>query len=153
MAKAVLKGDKELIRTFRRMAAAPQGKALDVVAFDSLQPLAQEMSNRAPVQALRTGVAVVRKASYGPRRREFWVSFRRGVAMRIAHLVELGTQPHSMAKGASVRKGLLQDQPPWSPGTPPRPFARPAFENRKDEVLRRVSTGLWNLITSAASRK
>lgn len=147
MAARGLSGDKEVIRRMQRLARAPQGRVLDGIAADALTPMALETSARAPIPALKTGVAIakVRGRISGPRVTNYWVSFRRGIARRVAHLVEFGTQPHSMAKGASVRKGLLQDKPPFSPGSAPRPFFRPAFESTKEQVVRRAGAALWRL--------
>lgn len=148
-ARVTVTGDRQVIQRMRRLAAAPQGKVLDAIAADALSPMALEVASRAPITALKTGVTIgkpPRRRSFGRRSTEMWLAFRRGLAMRVAHLVEFGTQPHSMAKGASVRKGLLQDVPPFSPGTPPRPFMRPAYENTKHEVVQRAANAMWRLI-------
>lgn len=148
-----VRGDRELIANFKRLSQVVGGGQIDVVALDALKPLVEEISNRAEHPALKTGAVAVKRPNYKPKTRNYWVAFRRGLAMRIAHLVEFGTQPHSMAKGASVRRGLLQDRPPWSPGTPPKPFVRPAFEATKDRVMQRFASGLWTVLTSSIGRK
>src|SRR5690606_29207549 len=109
----------------------------------------------APLAVLKSGVVIakVRGRFGGPRVSEHWVSFRRGIARMVAHLVEFGTAPHSMAKGASVRKGLLQDKPPFSPGSPPRPYFRPAYENTKHQVVRTAGAALWRLMVASIGGK
>lgn len=48
-----------------------------------------------------------------------------------AHLVEFGAKPHSLAKGASAKKGKLQGAGSMHPGARKKPFMRPAFDAEK----------------------
>ena len=143
---AEIRGLEKLRRNLRALDRSTGGADIDRICFESLKPLKEATEFRAPRISLKRGVAIVKRKNKGQRGREFWVSFRRGMAMRIAHLVELGTAPHSMAKGASRRRGLLQDVPPFSPGTPPEPFFRPAFEQTKGEVVNTFGKLMWGLI-------
>ena len=130
-------GDVNLITNLRRLGSYPAARDADKIALLSLDPLVRMTNARAPRPQLKTGaVARKRRGGSGKGRREYWVAFRRGMPMRIAHLVEFGTQPHSVKWGASVRKGIFVGEPPMHPGTPPFPFFRPAFEQTKNEVIK-----------------
>lgn len=142
------KGADHLLRNFRNMERAATRQEIDSVMVRALTPLQQETINRAPRSSLKRGVVIAKQRANSRTNREFWVSFRRGIAMRIAHLVEFGTAPHSLAKGASRRKNYLQDRPPFHPGTRPHPFFRPAFESTQDEVYDAAGAGFWALLLS-----
>ncbi len=134
-----------LLRNIDRVKAFSKGQ-LDDIGIDALTPLVEETNSRAPRRSLQGG-AVARRVPGGSRLSGvFWVAFLRGTAMRIAHLIEFGTAPHSLYPGASRRKGLFQDRPPFHPGTNPEPFFRPAFEATKEEVGLRYGRSMWNLI-------
>lgn len=142
-----LSGDRPLLANLKAQSQGPTMRELDGACEYALVPLRDETNQRAPRPSLK-GTAVIRKVKSESRfRRVFWVSFV-GMGRRVAHLVELGTAPHSLAKGASRRKNLLQDVPPFSPGTAPEPFMRPAFEGSKDAVFRRMGDALWKIVTS-----
>lgn len=145
-------GDKALMKALRDLADRPTGQEIDLVAVDAMDPLRRETAALAPRAALRAGVVTRKRVARGRGLREYWVSFRRGLAMRIAHLVEFGTAPHSLAKGASRRKNIMQDVPPFHPGTNPEPFFRPAFEGTKLEVIERFGAGAWRIIAGVAKK-
>ena len=145
-------GQQKLMNNLRRLAQEPSLAELDKIGKDALEPLRSETSALAPRASLKRGVVTRRVAAKGRSHRQYWVSFRRGLAMRIAHLVELGTAPHSLAPGASRRKGLLQHVPPFHPGTRPYPFFTPAFEGTKLIVIDRYGKLIWNAMASVARR-
>lgn len=151
--KPALTGAAQLKTALSKLRDVPFKKNVDDAIVDGLKPLVDETQSRAPRPSLKTGVGIAKARSATATVRTFLVGFKRGLPMRIAHLVEFGTAPHSMAKGASRRKGLFQDRPPFSPGTPPEPFFRPAYESTKDEVLRRVGGNVWNLFVKAVSKR
>lgn len=144
-----LTGVSDLKRNLREVSNSPTGKVLDAICAEALEPLRDETNNRAPRAALRNGAVIAKISGQGQYRRTFWVAFRRGIAMRIAHLIELGTAPHSLAKGASRRYGIMQDVPPFHPGTPAEPFFRPAYDNTAPEVIERFGKRLWAVMTSS----
>lgn len=150
---SILRGDKELEATLRRLGRSAQNKELDETLFNALVPLRDETIRKAPRPSLKRSVVIAKVKSRGPTYREFWVSFKRGMGMRIAHLVELGTAPHSLAPGASRRYGRLQDVPPFHPGTPPEPFMRPAYEVTKGEVITEAGRGFWKFIVASVGRQ
>lgn len=143
---AEIKGLENLRRNLSALERVAGNAELDQICVLSLQPLKAATQALAPRLSLKSGVVVVRRMNKGRRGREFWVSFKRGIAMNIAHLVEFGTAPHSMAKGASRRRGIKQDIPPFSPGTPPEPFFRPAYETTKGEVVNTFAKLMWEQI-------
>ena len=68
-----------------------------------------------------------------------------------AHLVEFGTRPHSVARGAKLESGKgrrpLRQVAPFHPGARPKPFLRPAFEAHKGSVLALVRARLREALT------
>ena len=145
-------GDKETIRNIRVASRSFSAREVDRISMTSLEPLRDMTATLAPRAALRSSVVTRRRATRGRGWRQYWVSFRRGLGMRIAHLIEFGTQPHSLRKGASVRKRIFIGEAPMHSGDRPEPFFRPAFEMTKGEVIGRFSRLSWELI-SRASRK
>ena len=149
---AIIKGDAELKRTLRRLMTRPSTREMDAIALAALQPLVEETRARAPLASLSAGVRVRRTRGNGRNFREYWVAFARGMAMRIAHLVEFGTAPHSLFPGASRRRNRFQHLPPFHPGTAPEPFFRPAYESTKDRVVQRYAELAWSVIQAAIKR-
>lgn len=145
---AKIRGVSDLTRNLKVITGVPTGARLDEIAATALEPLRDATNSGAPRPSLRSGAVIRKMKSSGQFVRTFWVAFRRGMPMRIAHLVEFGTAPHSLAKGASRRYGIMQDVPPFHPGTPPEPFFRPAYEATKAEVSQSFGAGVWNSITS-----
>lgn len=74
------------------------------------------------------------------------VRYRLEDPTKIAHLVEFGTRPHSITRGARLgrrdaRPGSkaalgVQKGPVLHPGTRPQPFLRPAHDSTKEAVIR-----------------
>ena len=65
------------------------------------------------------------------------------VPAKYVHLVEFGTRPHSVAKGARLaRKGTgkrdVNQVAPFHPGARPKPFLRPALDVAKGAAARLV---------------
>lgn len=139
-------GEAALYANMRRVAKIPRNAELDAAMREALAPMVLGINSRAPRRMLKgTAVAALYRA-YSATRRTWWIAFKEP-GRRIAHLVELGTAPHSLAKGASRRKGILQDMPPHHPGTPQVPFVRPAFEATKAEVVSALGRAIWSRIT------
>lgn len=140
-----LSGDKELRAALRRMANEMAGRSLDGAMVDSLEPMkdatvgnASRLRQPGPTPRgghLDQGVAVVaRKKSRA--QRIYWLTFTKR-ARKIAHLVEFGTAPHWQP---NYRGGWMH------PGARPKPFARPAFEQNKEEVLTRLGRLAWQIL-------
>ena len=60
--------------------------------------------------------------------------------VKYAHLVEYGTAPHVLASGRQ------------HPGTSPRPFMRPAFDNNVNAMIRKIGDVLGNGIEAEATK-
>lgn len=59
----------------------------------------------------------------------------------LARWIEYGTRPHSTSKGASLKSWWREQKLSrrQHPGTPARPFVIPAFEARKNHMIRRLA--------------
>lgn len=152
MARSSVTGDRQVVRNLRELANRPTAKEIDEDAIASLEVLRAETAALAPRTSLKKGVVSRRRKIRSRSYREYWVAFRRGLPMAIAHLVELGTAPHSLAKGASRRKGIMQNVPPFHPGTEPEPFFTPAFEATKGEVVMGFAQRTMARLATAATR-
>lgn len=147
MAKAVVRGDREIIQNMRRAYNSVGGRTLDGIMSESLEPLetATEQNARRlrqigynpPGGHLDQGVVIAKREAKGALFRVYWVSFRKR-ARRIAHLVEFGTAPHWQP----LRRIM-------HPGARPKPFFRPAFESTKRIVVDTVALRTWNVIRNA----
>ena len=140
MASRVI-GARQTVANFRgaaRLLAAP----LNGASKRALEPTADRAKALAPVPTLRKTIRIQRVRG-SPRTRPRYVLGFTGIGRRIAHLIEFGTAPHSLAKGASRRRGILQDIAPFSPGTPARPFMRSAWETTKGSVGEIFGREFW----------
>lgn len=150
-----LQGDKELIRTLDRLAASAVRRIVRPAVSRALVPLNKAMKRRAPVESGALKRSLGRKVKSYPRLGIVWgaVGPRSGYAVRFqgrnrdpryyAHLVEFGTAPHSMGEATKAhgekhihRRAKLLAKAQKSggrthPGTPARPFARPAFDEAR----------------------
>ncbi|KJZ31633.1 hypothetical protein TW83_07670 [Paracoccus sp. S4493] len=55
-----------------------------------------------------------------------------------ARFVEFGTQPHSLARNASVKRGKRQDKGAGHPGTVAQPFFYPTWKAKRAEFRTRI---------------
>lgn len=72
-------------------------------------------------------------------------------AVRYAHLVEFGTAPHSLAKGASRKRGRLQDQGVMHPGATAQPFFWPGWRLARNKARRMIRKDLQTAVRRAAA--
>jgi HK97 gp10 family phage protein len=76
-----------------------------------------------------------------------------------ARLVEYGTKPHSLAKGALApranrrTRAKLQDQGAQHPGAPARPFVAPAFDINRGAIERELAQALARAGAKAGFRR
>lgn len=146
MAKAVVRGDKEIRANFRAISRAVGGRELDASAVTALQPmkdatvagaLAHRQPHNPPGGHLDQGVVIVKRESRGSLYRVFWLTFTKR-ARKIAHLVEFGTAPH-----AQPNRGIFH------PGARAFPFFRPAFEETKEGVGKAMGVRVWAAISGS----
>lgn len=147
MAKAIVRGDREIIANLRRAQNSIGGAFLDRTLREALEPMRERTADNArklrqvgynpPGGHLDEGVVIVKRGGFGRFQREHWISFRKR-ARKIAHLVEYGTAPHYQP-----RRGVMH------PGARPKPFMRPAFEAMKNQVAQDVARAVWLRISSS----
>ena len=141
-----VRGQHELAATLRQLAKSPKASSVDKAMRLALDPLLKsvEMNARAHRQPgprpkgghLDEGFKVVTKGGRGSNR-EARLGAATPRAIRIAHLVELGTAPHFQPRR---RGGILH------PGARPRRFMTRAFEDGQDKVLEDFEEFIWRLI-------
>lgn len=144
MARTSLKGDKELIRALGRMPNTIRA-SIDPIAKEALEPLRDQTEKNARMRRqpgktpsgghLDQNIVTAKKSGGSTGLRVFWVSLRRR-ARSIGHLVEFGTAPHFQP-----RRGMMH------PGARPFPFMTPAYEQEKNNVVSRVATLTWSVIS------
>jgi len=61
-------------------------------------------------------------------------SKKNGADVFYAHLIEYGTEPHALKKGAKRKSGKYQDGS-LHPGIAPQPFMRPAFDGQSSAAI------------------
>lgn len=146
MAKAVVRGDKEIRANLRAVQNAVGGREMDTMITRALTPmknatiagaLAHRQPHNPPGGHLDQGVVIVKRNSRGNLYREFWVTFTKR-ARKLAHLVEFGTAPHAQPNRGN-----------FHPGARAFPFFRPAFEETKDGVGREIGASVWTRISGA----
>jgi hypothetical protein len=144
-----IRGDREVADALAALGRGVPLSVVDKASRQALAPMRDMATQNARSQVskrlgkgLADGFVVKRVKSFGRGRRAYWLAAQ-GKAVRVAHLFEFGIAFHSMAKGASRRKGVLQDSPPWHPGRPATPILTPAFEAQKTLVPRRFGDAVW----------
>lgn len=146
MAKAIVRGDKEIIANMRRAYNSVGGRQMDKTLAVALTPMKEQVEanalrHRQPGNPrgghLDQGVVIHKNKAVGIFYREFWITFRKR-ARKIAHLVEFGTAPHWQPN-----RGIMH------PGARPFPFVRPAFEQEKEETADMIGAMVWSQISRA----
>lgn len=136
-----IRGQAAVKNVMSMLAAAP-AKVLDQACVASLTPMRNQIAENAlPLRQPHTpkgghldeGVAIGKIDSRGKFWRVFWVAFTKR-ARAIAHLVEFGTAPHWQPRW---RGGWMH------PGARPKPFARPGYEQTKDDVPAIFGKTMW----------
>lgn len=85
---------------------------------------------------------------------QVYIGPRRGGRFKgyAGHLIEYGTAPHiirAKAAGGLLRfNGNVAVPEVHHPGTPARPFMRPAFDSKKDEAVGIITDGCRDIIAS-----
>lgn len=164
--KSVVRGDREVIRNLRTMAAIPS-RVLDKAGVAALDPMREETVRNArrlrqPGRRPRgghldEGVAVRKVEQRSRHNKTFWLAFK-GRARAIAHLVEFGTLSHIIAPRRSnvlaftAKSGdrVVTPNAVRHPGAAAKPFARPAYEREKGGVPIHFGRVIWQAILDAA---
>lgn len=145
-----VRGARALQATLEEMSRRPKVATINKASREALQPMKQEIERQARPRRQRgkkrpkgghldEGIRIQHvKKGGGRRKRTTKLGPGTPRAVRIAHLVELGTAPHWQPN----RNGGQ-----WHPGARPYPFMRPAFEATQDEVLQEFEEAIWRGIT------
>lgn len=145
-------GVQTVLGNLREAGQIPKGRILDGMIKEALEPMRNAINARAPRRILKGTARSALHEGRSPSRRIWWIAFVEP-GRRVAHLIELGTAPHSLAKGASRRKNIMQDVPPHHPGDPPDPFMRPAFEETGEEVVRALGRSFMQHMNTRFGRR
>lgn len=162
-----LRGDKALIRALDALEDKVERRVLTSAVGKAARPILQSAKSKVPQRtgALRNSLGIKRYRSkrlpmavaiIGPR-----VNFKatKKVAANIgdqnikphkyAHLVEFGTAPHVIPGAFVGGKGPLTVS---HPGTPARPFLRPAFDQNVGRAQTVMASEIWNGIKKEAAK-
>ncbi len=127
-----VEGLREVDAALGQLGKATGRNVMRRVAVARLEPMAEEMRRRAPVDQtdLRDSIAVTTKRPKGHRKQSEVEAYAGPGRHPQAHLQEFGTQHHG-----------------------PQPFARPAWDQGKDALLDGIADDLWSEISKAAARQ
>ncbi|MDT3686758.1 MAG: hypothetical protein RO009_17140 [Pseudorhodoplanes sp.] len=149
MATRYVRGDRETVAAFRELARYVATPANEASRY-ALRPLLAEAKlniDRMDISlsGLLKRALTIKRDNRSPRTRpRYLVGPRAGSpAVRYAHLVELGTDPHPNA-------GQFPDT--LHPGTTPKPFLRMAFEATKELVVQRFGERIGPAIEARAAK-
>lgn len=146
---AKLHGAKELEKALRELPKRTGRNAMRRAFKTATEPLRQSMEDGADWHNDGMGRAAVsgpnlsrrqkreKKQVSSPHRQDWYVGFKPG---RLAHLFELGSAPRYHESGHFTGE------------MPATPFARPAWERHKRQVLHLFAQELWIEIGKAAAR-
>lgn len=135
MAKGVkvsVEGLREVDAALGQLGKATGRNVMRRVAVARLEPIAEEMRRRVPVDTgdLRDGIAVTTKNPKRNRKRSEVEAHAGPGRHPQGHLREFGGDKH-----------------------PPQPFVRPAWDGGKDALLDGVADDFWTEIEKAAARQ
>ena len=125
-------GLREVDAALGQVGKATGRNVMRRVAVARLQPIAEDMRDKAPVDQsdLRDSIIVTTKNPKRNRKRSQVEAHAGPGRHPQAHLQEFGTQHHG-----------------------PQPFVRPAWDAGKDELLEGIADDLWTEIEKAAARQ
>lgn len=162
--KALNQLEGKVASSISRSAISAAGKDVAEAARSRVPVETGNLKRSISVRTLRlgrTGYA----AKVGPMKRKFRGRVEIGAGTfgsltQIAdgwygHLVEFGTAPHLIPKrGSKVVKvnGKLVRGPVQHPGTPPRPFMRPAWQATKGQLVHKMGRVMWRRIEREARK-
>lgn len=125
----------ELLRQLQRLDKKTKAKVARKVLRAASRPILRDAKQRVPEvtgdlkRSLKIRTSVKRGSATASVR----------ATERYAHLVELGTKPHSMTRR---NKGGTFKRRRQHPGADPKPYLRPAFDTKKDEAVAKARTVL-----------
>ena len=130
--KVSVEGLREVDAALGQLGKATGRNVMRRVAVARLEPMAEDMRRRAPVNQtdLRDSITVTTKRPKGHRKQSEVEAHAGPGRHPQAHLQEFGTQHHG-----------------------PQPFARPAWDEGKAALLDGIADDLWSEISKAAARQ
>lgn len=172
-----VEGDEKLVEALESLPAKTESRILRVSVASALKPIRTKMiellrDNRRTgllARSIATQVTLHRRThtavgKVGPKVGKTVVrtlkrtiqgrTFRFKIKInpeKYAHLVEYGTQPHSLGKGTRLRQGI-DTGGRQHPGAKAKPFMRPAAAARKDDAVRVLNERIWHGIMKEAQR-
>lgn len=152
---ARLLGARELERALKQLPKAVSKSVLRSTGRKALMPVYATASATAPKGfkgrplKVQIGSTLTKNQRQGRVKRGAVEVFV-GSSDREAHLVEFGTGPgvRVVKKKGSELFGRRQPHP----GTPAKPFLRPAWDSNKDAVLQIFKREIWKSLSRAARR-
>lgn len=125
-ADAMEKGADELVEAMKRLAPVDSGALRDSIGWTW---------GDAP-----KGAMVIDSFDSGRETADMRITiYAGGKEAFYARFVEFGTRPHSLARNASVKRGLRQDQGARHPGTAAQPFFFPAYRAQRRRIRARIT--------------
>jgi hypothetical protein len=157
-------GLKDVEKALRQLPRATGKNVLRRVAVKNMQPVAQAMREN-DTDGTDDDILVTTKRPKGggrePRKSTVEV-FAGPVHSRKGHLTEFGTAPHTIRARATNKGGkmvfyvdgrIVASPIVHHPGTPPRPFVRPAWDEEAPGLPMSVGADLFAEIEKATARQ
>ena len=119
---------RDLLKQLQRLDKITKAKIARKVLRSSSRPILNDAKMRVPVDTgtLKRSLRIRTKVNVRG------ASATVGSSTTYAHLVELGTKPHSMTR--RNRGGTFKHRRNH-PGAQPKPFLRPAFDSKQQEAV------------------
>lgn len=165
MSRTKVAGLKELEKALGQLPKATGKNVLRRVALKAMEPVAQDMRAHAPEGMEDDDIIVTTRRPKGggrePRKSTVEV-FAGPKTSKKGHLTEFGTAPHTIHAKKTNKGGrmvfyadgrIVSTPVVHHPGTPPRPFARPAWDENAPTLPHNVGADLFAEIKKAADRQ
>lgn len=149
-----IKGAQEIERILKQMPIKYERRIAKNALRAAARVIRNEAKRRVPVDTgnLKKSISVVTLPGRIP---AVAVTNKRGKGEKndgwYAHLVEFGTKPHSTAKGGR-KAGLSALDARVHPGTPARPFLRPALDNKSAEAIQIIADATGKALARLARK-
>lgn len=164
MKRTRIEGLKDVEKALGQLPRATAKNVLRRVAMKNMQPVAQAMRENA-TEGLKDDIIVTTKRPKGggrePRKSTVEV-FAGPIHSRKGHLTEFGTAPHTIRARATNTGGkmvfyvngrIVATPIVHHPGTPPQPFARPAWDEESPGLPMSVGADIFAEIKKATDRQ
>ncbi|MDV2503084.1 MAG: HK97 gp10 family phage protein [bacterium] len=155
-----VKGDRKLMKALDRLPKAVGRRIVPAAVLFGGRHLAREMKSRVadgPTGNLGESIVAEIVSRSGLRVLvQVGASTTKGRKGFHAHLVEYGTEPHQTVVDTkqvlAAEDGSIFGRVAEHPGSAPKPFARPAWDEERVKVLTLIRRKLWDGIRREAGR-